>query len=88
METDTNTLMWDADFAREADRHEVLDTYSNLRLTTAAQFDSPLAREYATAGFEPNLITLKAIRCHMWPFNLLQRITPGTYAPDSLIAWR
>jgi hypothetical protein len=88
MEKIAETLIWDADFAREADRQEVLGTYSNLRLTTAAQLDSPRAREYAAAGFEPYLITLKAIHCHMWPFNLLHRIARGTYAPDSLVVWR
>ncbi|SAK94822.1 hypothetical protein AWB75_06854 [Caballeronia catudaia] len=66
----------------------MLDVYSNLRFTTAAQFDSALARKYAAVRFEPYLITLKPIRRQMWPFNLLQRIAPGTYAPDSLIAWR
>jgi hypothetical protein len=46
------------------------------------------ARKYASAGLEPNLITLEGIRGRMWPFNVLSRIERGTYGADSLIAWR
>ncbi|MFM0327519.1 hypothetical protein [Caballeronia glebae] len=87
METNTNGLI-DPDFARDADRAEVLEVYPNLRLMMVKELASVDARKYASAGLEPNLITLEGIRGRMWPFNVLSRIERGTYGADSLIAWR